>query len=82
MSFDQTNWKISINGKDVSRKFGAPLTHNKSWTYVRRARAVSGFPIRRFTVLDIFSLIAFYVEDDFMKLKIIPDYSNQKPPNS
>ena len=50
VSFDQTSWKISINGKDVSRKFGAPLTHNKSWNYVRRARAVSGFPIRRFTV--------------------------------
>ena len=31
IGFDESEWNISINGKDVSRKFGQSLRHNGAW---------------------------------------------------
>ena len=50
ISFTEKEWSLSINGHDVSRNFGIPLKHNSAWKHIKRARAISGYPIRRFTV--------------------------------
>ena len=51
VSFDQKNWKIRVNGVDVSNKFGS-LAHNDSWKKVQRARGIANQPVRRFAITE------------------------------
>jgi len=50
VTFDNENWIIKVNGKDISSKFKTTLRHNDSYKEITQVRGFSPAQVRRFSI--------------------------------